>query len=157
MSSEEVSSEERPSGSSSIETGGDGNKGDLGVPDSFEAEDREFTYYPVAEKVNGIGNVVYEVIDEVRSARGGNKKGKKKCKSKKKSKKKKGKKKSKSKSKGDCGAHGGWWYVWDKKHGYISGRFACKYYNLELPFLMASLKSKSLFFLKDGEIHHQRA
>jgi hypothetical protein len=111
-SSEEVSSEEGSPTSISVE-----RKGDLGIPDSIEVNDVEFTYYPVAEKVNGIGNVFYEVIDAPRTARGDKKqKAKKKCKKA----KKKGKKKKIAKA---CGHKGGWWYVWDKKHGYISGRW----------------------------------
>jgi len=30
--------------------------------------------------------------------------------------------KKKGKKKG-CGIHGGWWYIYDKKHGYLSGRW----------------------------------
>jgi len=127
-----VSSEEKQPSSTSVELD---TKGDLGEPESFEADEREFTYYPVAEKLTEVGNVFYEVIDEARTSRGGHgkgKKGKKGCKKGKKG--KKGKKKGgwgrdgKGKGKGKkgkkgCGIHGGWWYVWDKKHGYISGRW----------------------------------
>ncbi|ODM94119.1 hypothetical protein Ocin01_12573 [Orchesella cincta] len=86
-----------------------------------------FSYYPISQHLTNSGSIVYEIEDNVlRTARSGKKKGKG-CK---KGKKGKGKGKKKGKGKGKKGKgkkgkciKGGWWYVWDKKHGYLAGRW----------------------------------